>query len=104
MLKTKWSLSAGEVNESGVPVMMKDLEPYQPIDCGVHDELLARATLARPTELVYVDEKGVEQRVHDRIVDVFARDRAEYLRLASGLEIRLDKLVAIDGQDVTAQP
>lgn len=80
--------------------MEKGLGPYRPIDCFVHDELLARATLARPTELVYTDEGGVERSVRDRIVDVFARDRAEYLRLANGLEIRLDKLVAVDGQAV----
>lgn len=81
-----------EVNGMRTPA-----DAYRPIDCGVHDELLARATLGRPAELVYVGEDGVRHSVKDRIVDVFARDRAEYLRLASGLEIRLDKLVSLDG-------
>lgn len=72
-------------------------DTYRPIDCGVHDELLARATLGRPAELVYVDQNGARRTVTDRIVDVFARNRAEYLKLACGLEIRLDKLVALDG-------
>lgn len=73
---------------------------YRPIDCGVHDELLARATLGRPAEIVYIDEDSVQRTVRDRIVDVFARERAEYMKLASGLEIRLDKMVMLDGQPV----
>lgn len=81
--------------------MKKELEPYRPIDCGLHDELLARATLGRPTEITYLDQDGVQRTVRDRIVDVFARERAEYLRLAGGLEIRLDKLVSVDGIKTT---
>lgn len=71
---------------------------YQPVDCALHEELLARATLKRPTEISYLDDALQERTVKDRIVDVFARNRAEYLRLASGLEIRLDKLTRLDGE------
>lgn len=80
--------------------MVTQSDMYRPIDCGVHDELLARATLGRPAEIVYVDDDGAEKTVQDRIVDVFARNRAEFLRLACGLEIRLDKLVALDGTPI----
>ena len=85
------------ITRGGVKSVEKGHEPYRPIDCSVHDELLARATLGRPTEIEYVDENGEVRTVRDRIVDVFARERAEYLKLANGIEIRLDKLVTVDG-------
>lgn len=92
--------NSGDKAQGRVASVEKRSEPYHPIDCGVHDELLARATLGRPAEIVYIDGDGVERTVRDRILDVFARERAEYMRLASGLEIRLDKLVRLDGQAV----
>lgn len=70
---------------------------YRPIDCGFHDELLARAIRKVPVEVVYTDERGGEAKAVDLIEDVFARDSAEFLRLKSGVEIRLDKLVRVDG-------
>ena len=73
---------------------------YLPVDCALHDELLARATLKRTVEIGYIDQEGEERVVRDRIVDVFARNRAEYLKLAGGLEIRLDKLTHLDGKVV----
>lgn len=80
--------------------MVNDEKEYQPIACSVHDELLARATLGRVTEITYWDERGEVQTVRERIVDVFARSGAEYLAVESGLEIRLDKLKAVDGESV----
>jgi len=80
--------------------VVKEADGYQPIDCALHDELLARATLRRPVELSYLDEANEERTVRGRIVDVFARDRAEYLRLEGGLEVRLDKLTRLDGEKV----
>lgn len=80
--------------------MERESDVYRPVDCALHDELLARATLRRPVELGYLDERCEERTVRDRIVDVFARDRAEFLKLENGLEIRLDKLTRIDGEAV----
>ena len=41
-------------------------------------------------------DRGVEA-LEASLVDVFARDGAEWLRLDSGREIRLDRLVEVDG-------
>lgn len=70
-------------------------DTYQPIHCGFHDELLAWATLAREVNIVYRNGQGSETEVQGVIVDVFTRDRAEFLRLHSGTEIRLDRLVEV---------
>lgn len=68
---------------------------YVPIDCGVHDQLLERATLGQRTEIVYHADNGQVVSVRDVIEDVFSRRGAEYLRFQGGLEIRLDKIIEI---------
>lgn len=78
--------------------MGNDESRYLPIDCALHDELLALATFRRVTEIAHLDERGEERTVRDTIVDVFARAGAEYLRTAGGLEIRLDRLTAVECQ------
>jgi Rho-binding antiterminator len=70
---------------------------YRPIDCGLHDRLEALATLRRPCRVVFHAEDGAHREVQDRIVDVFARAGAEFVRLASGTEVRLDRLRSVDG-------
>lgn len=84
--------------------MGNDEKGYRPIDCSVHDELLALATLGRVTDIAFQDERGEEQAVRDRIADVFTRSGAEYLRTAGGLEIRLDRLRLVDGRAVPGGP
>lgn len=73
--------------------------PYAPIACGVHDELLALATLKRPCDLAYRDNAGAAVAVRGRITDVFSRGSEEFLTLEGGPTIRLDKILSIDGKD-----
>lgn len=71
---------------------------YEPIDCLLHDELEVRATRGTRCAIRFRGEAdGDTREVTDRIVDVFARDGEEFIRLSSGEEIRLDRLVAVDG-------
>jgi Rho-binding antiterminator len=69
---------------------------YRPLECGLHDRLESLATLGRQVRIRYLAGRS-EAETSDRIVDVFARDGAEYVRLASGPEIRLDRLRTVDG-------
>ncbi len=68
---------------------------YHPIDCDLHDRLEAAATIGRVCVLQFRDGDTVAQ-VEDRIVDVFARDGAEFIRTADGVEVRLDDIVSLD--------
>ena len=69
---------------------------YKPIDCSLHDELESAATLRRTVSIVYeTSEESLE--VKDRIVDVFSKDGEEFIRLASGLTIRLDRIISFEG-------
>lgn len=69
---------------------------YRPIDCGLHDRLEAAATVRRTGLLRYFDGHRLVE-VRDRLADVFARDGAEFVRTAAGVEVRLDDIVSFDG-------
>lgn len=77
-------------------------QPYVPISCSVHDELLALATLRRECELTIAPAAGTAERVRGIIVDVYSRGGAEYLQLRDGSTYRLDQIQALDGR--TVQP
>ena len=72
--------------------------PYKSIGCSYYDTLEAYATQRTVCDVVYVD--GEEQHTNGRIVDVFAKEGAEYLRMENGIVIRLDHLVSINGEPI----
>lgn len=73
-------------------------ERYRPIDCTFHDELELRALRRVRCELVYRNDAGAELSRSGRIVDLVTRDGEEYLRLDDGTEVRLDRLIRVDGR------
>lgn len=70
---------------------------YRPIDCGFHDRLQLASLRGRPVPIRYRTPGGRTVSTTDRIVDVYSRAAAEYLRTASGAEIRLDRILSVDG-------
>ena len=70
---------------------------YRPIDCSLHDRLEAAATLRKIVAISYRTPQGELVEIEDRILDIFTRDGAEYLRLSGASEIRLDDLCSVDG-------
>lgn len=79
--------------------------PYRPIACALHDELQLRALRRARVTVRYRSTPGPGhaasapdvRELEGRVVDVRTRDGAEYLVLAQGDEIRLDRLVDVDG-------
>lgn len=51
----------------------------------------------RPVTVRFRGRDGGVEALEASLVDVFSRDGAEWLRLDSGREIRLDRLVEVDG-------
>lgn len=76
------------------------MQKYQNINCSYYDRLEAFATNRTNCSILYHD--GTEKTVEGIIVDLFARDGAEYLKLNSGTVIRLDHLVSINGLAVNS--
>lgn len=75
------------------------MEKYKSIGCSYYDQIEAYAVKRTACEVLYND--GEEKQASGRIVDVFAKDGAEYLRMEDGTLIRLDHLVSINGEAVT---
>lgn len=71
--------------------------PYVPIACDLHDELLLRALRGRPVRVVWRTADGTVRERTDAIRDVVSRGGAEVLILGDGGEVRLDRLVTVDG-------
>lgn len=71
--------------------------PYHPIDCALHDELQLRALRRTRVGIRVQDGSGPPEELNGVVVDVLSRDGAEYLVLEGGREIRLDRLVEVDG-------
>ena len=74
-----------------------ELPPYEAIACSLHDRIEETAVRRRVVDIVFRTAAGGQDRVHDRIETWFSRGGAEFLTTASGLIIRLDQIVSIDG-------
>lgn len=73
-------------------------QPYEPIDCGEHDVLLALATLRRAVRCTVRQPDGRLDVLEGVIEDVYTSAGAEYLRLQDGPTVRLDALVTLNGR------
>jgi Rho-binding antiterminator len=73
-------------------------QPYMPINCERHDELLALATLRRPCTLEVEGSDGTLESLAGVIEDVYTETGAEYLRLRGGPTMRLDRIRTLNGR------
>lgn len=73
---------------------------YQPINCDFYDRLEAAATLRQTVDLRLTEASLVGATAQGRIVDLYIKEGAEWLKLADGTEIRLDWLQAMNGESV----
>lgn len=78
--------------------MSTHLSTYVPVLCEFHDRLEAIATMRKPVQVTFTDTTGTVQQRVATISDVYTRDGAEYLATGSGETIRLDHVIAADGE------
>ncbi len=79
--------------------MTAQSEKYQSISCSYYDQLEAYATRRTVCTITY--SANGEQTATGVIVDLFAKEGAEYLTLDTGAVIRLDHLISINGVPVS---
>jgi RimJ/RimL family protein N-acetyltransferase/transcriptional antiterminator Rof (Rho-off) len=77
----------------------KDQE-YSPIDCDFYDELESLATLKTEAEIIFKNEIGVHVKTKATIKTFFTKQKAEFMELADGTILRLDKLINVNGKPV----
>ena len=73
---------------------------YKPIDCNFYDILEALSTRKRYIRIQYFSALHEFQTVDALIKDLYIKDKFEYMLLSNGDEIRLDRLVSVDGKYV----
>lgn len=70
---------------------------YEPIACHLYDELESAAVTAKECAIQYENSKQEIISVEDRIADVIQENKQEFILLKSGVKIRLDQLIKING-------
>ena len=74
-------------------------KPYVPIACGIYDELESLAVRRTVCQIEFLSTSRIES-VQSRIVDVYSRNKEEFIKIEDGRDIRLDCLHAINGNAV----
>ena len=69
---------------------------YKPVACGLYDELELRALRKQTVCLVFFNDKNKNETIQCTIIDLFSKDKTEYLKTNEGLVIRLDNVVEMD--------
>ena len=69
---------------------------YIPVSDDFHEKLEILVLERKKCEIVFIKE-GSRVTIKDRIEVLYHRDNMEFMRVFSGLEIRLDQLVEVDG-------
>lgn len=73
---------------------------YVPIECGCYDQLEILAMRKSPASIRYRDQRDGEIETRDVIVDVFSKDKQEFLKLSDGSIVRLDRLISVNGTPI----
>lgn len=77
---------------------------YVPIDCNFYDRLEAAAVKREKKIFEFQGLADKPQLVEGIIVDLFIVDHVEYLRLDTGKEIRLDRIIRMGNDYLPGTP
>jgi Rho-binding antiterminator len=76
------------------------MDAYRSVDCDFQDELESLATLRQSCRIVYRNANDETMETESLIVDIYAANHADYIKLADGTEIRLDQLVSVNDKAI----
>ena len=74
------------------------MDNYKPVNNQFKEELEILAAMKTKCFLSFAGDNGAPVNIHTTILNVYSIDEASYLKTESGLQIRLDKLLTIDGK------
>jgi Rho-binding antiterminator len=77
------------------------MDKYTLVNCDFYDRLEAWATLRQICQIIYRNTNSEKIQVQSRIVDVYAAKGADFLKLEDGVEIRLDKIISVNGEKIS---
>lgn len=73
---------------------------YIPIDCGFYDRIEAAIVQRKTVRLEYWGAEGQIVAADTRLGDTQTKDGEEFLLLPSGEQIRMDRIISLDGVPV----
>lgn len=79
---------------------MNSSKKYIPIDCGFYDRIEAAIVLGKTVQLAYWGLYGQKAFVETRLQDTRTKMGEEFLLLPSGEQIRMDRIISLDGVPV----
>lgn len=79
--------------------MMKQ-DIYRPINCNYYDILEANAVRGNVCQIMYLDETGKVVQVQSKIINLYTKQKEEFMVMEHDLTIRLDQLISVDDQKV----
>ena len=72
------------------------MQKYIPIGCQYYDVLELNASRKAVCTIAYFETEKKVRVVESTIEDIYTKDKAEFLKLADGSEIRLDKILSVN--------
>lgn len=72
-------------------------DDYRQISCSHHDRIEAAVVTARICQLTYRTRDAVEKTIGVRLTDVLTHNGEEFVVTDTGDEIRLDRVISLDG-------
>lgn len=80
---------------------MKNKNPsYKTISCSFYDLLLEKATLKEKIQLIYKPFGEEEISIYGIIIDVYTKNKEEFLKLDSEQIIRLDYIISLGDKNI----
>lgn len=80
---------------------MENPSLYKPIDCNFYDVLEAKATLKKQVHVIYLDEANTTKSLDALIVNLYTRNKEEFIVFDNGFQLRLDRLIQVDDKKLS---
>ena len=74
------------------------MEPYKPTSRDFYEELELLVMQKKTCHITYKAPNGAVSDINNKLYRLYHKEEGEYLVLESGLEIRLDQLITINGK------
>lgn len=78
---------------------MNNTNPYKPISCEYYDVILSFITLKKEVELIYWTDNQTRT-LQTKIVDIYTKNKMEFILTFDQKTIRLDQIISIDDQNL----
>jgi len=73
------------------------MENYTPVNCSFYDQLENAIVTKEKVSLEYLNENRSLEKYAGILLDIYSKEKAEFVKLADGTSIRLDFIQKLNG-------